>query len=801
MSHNSLNYNFGFNNFKELNPPSQNFSHNSLLNRNNKINFDIPKPFSNKTTNNISVNLNQRQLSNNLDNPSVYNTYYSNFQSPAHQIPYKINSLNSNISNNLFVRYNPILNQIGQNNSLGNINNMSFYPIQYNSNINNSISNSISNNMTNATSSSNTTFSNQYLNNNEKYFNNASYSQNSFFRNNFDRRNYSSYDSQSRDNERRKKEEYSLVLKQQIEEKKRRNLLEKQKQAEEDLKYEKKYQEYLLKQEEKNLRKNNKNINNISYNIRNINIPKKNYNTNNINNLGNNTEYITDFHNKNNNSIYFNTNNNMNLNQKINSINNKAININNNNINFFMLDRNQKRPITSSIAQTGLGIIGNINNASKPIQLKNDKLNFPFISHRNNIMNNKEQNRNQKKGHIRANSYNLKKSRDTKKKFDEYSNIYSIVDKVNFKGISYRSKYENEIDDKDNKDKDNYMNNKEFEENQLKNKSKLVVSKINNNEEKNNNKSRQVKDNDNKNNDYKNNEIIIDKQKEKLDNKIIKNENGEKNNTIDIEKIQKKENIINETKNENKIISKQKIIDNKENNKDNNIDNDDIDNNNNKDNEINYEILNKCYYKEENSFLDFDNFSEINKSSSSLKNTDKKQEKIELKILEENTNKKELPDKILNKSLQKNQDNYDDICNIRYHEEEENKYIKNDNDNENIKESFKLSENEINKRLNFFDESSTLSKKGKEKNNKKEEEDDLVQEKPDDYSNENINLKDEFNINENINSKEKENENKKKLEEEIKQNMKESETLKDSYCDKLIKNMDEYRKMINSNEA
>ena len=167
--------------------------------------------------------------------------------------------------------------------------------------------------------------------------------------------------------------------------------------------------------------------------------------------------------------------------------------------------------------------------------------------------------------------------------------------------------------------------------------------------------------------------------------------------------------------------------------------------------------------------------------------------------MEENTNKKELPDKILNKSLQKNQDNFDDICNIRYHEEEENKYIKNENDNENIKESFKLSENEINKRLNFFDESSTLSKKGKEKNNKKEEEDDLVQEKPDDYSNENI--KDEFNINENINSKEKENENKKKLEEEIKQNMKESETLKDSYCDKLIKNMDEYRKMINSNEA
>jgi hypothetical protein len=39
------------------------------------------------------------------------------------------------------------------------------------------------------------------------------------------------------------------------------------------------------------------------------------------------------------------------------------------------------------------------------------------------------------------------------------------------------------------------------------------------------------------------------------------------------------------------------------------------------------------------------------------------------------------------------------------------------------------------------------------------------------------------------------------IEKELKRNMKESETLKDSYCDKLIKNMDEYRKMVNSNES
>ena len=141
MSHNSLHYNFGPKNFKEINPPPQNYiQNNNIFNRNNKINFYIPKPFSNKTTNNFSLNLNQKQLSNNGDNTPVYNTYYSNFQSQGNQIPYKINSLNANISNNIFARYNPILNQIGQNNSLGNTNNTSSYPIKYN-NTNNSISN------------------------------------------------------------------------------------------------------------------------------------------------------------------------------------------------------------------------------------------------------------------------------------------------------------------------------------------------------------------------------------------------------------------------------------------------------------------------------------------------------------------------------------------------------------------------------------------------------------------------------------------------------------------------------------
>ena len=51
-----------------------------------------------------------------------------------------------------------------------------------------------------------------------------------------------------------------------------------------------------------------------------------------------------------------------------------------------------------------------------------------------------------------------------------------------------------------------------------------------------------------------------------------------------------------------------------------------------------------------------DNFSEINQSSTSIKNTAKKQENKEIKYQE--SNKKEIPDKILNKSLQKNQENF-----------------------------------------------------------------------------------------------------------------------------------------------
>ena len=111
-----------------------------------------------------------------------------------------------------------------------------------------------------------------------------------------------------------------------------------------------------------------------------------------------------------------------------------------------------------------------------------------------------------------------------------------------------------------------------------------------------------------------------------------------------------------------------------------------------------------------------------------------------------------------------------------------------------------MTESEINKRLNFFDETSTLlnPEKAQEEKPKIDDEEDLVQEKPEDYSNNddeiinNESIKEDnnnyFNSNNNINNN---------IEDELKRNMKASETLKDSYGDKLVKNMDQLRKMIN----
>ena len=490
MSYNIINYNFDLNNFKNTNQLQAKDLHTNLFNRNNKINVNNQNQNSNKTANNFSYNFIEQKQFNNKKKNHIYNTYYSNFQSQGNQIQYKLNTLNydsipdyrgfnsnkiqniSNITNNI-LRYNPILNQISQNSI---INSTTSYPIQYNS-ISNNITNAISsypiqnNNViptnlnVNKTNNNFNTIGNKFFNN----FNYNSQSNNAFFSNNLYKKNYSSYDYQLKDNERKKKEEYSDILKKQIEENIKRKFLEKQKQLEEDLKYEQKYRDYVRQQELEKIFKKIDLNSNLSYNIKKLNLPKTIYNSNNNKKLTstNAGDFINSF-NKNNNSIYFN--NNISNSPHINNINSKAININNNNINFFMFDRNQNKrpitsPITSSIAQNGLGIINNINYNINQINLNDkmkknsrDKISFPFISNKNNNIfnNNINELKTQHKNYSRANSYNIKKSKGKKKnefKIKEYSNIYSILDKINFNGITYRSKYEKLDEIKEKRDK------------------------------------------------------------------------------------------------------------------------------------------------------------------------------------------------------------------------------------------------------------------------------------------------------------------------------------------------------------
>ena len=82
-------------------------------------------------------------------------------------------------------------------------------------------------------------------------------------------------------------------------------------------------------------------------------------------------------------------------------------------------------------------------------------------------------------------------------KTNEYSNIYSIIDKINLTGITYRSKYEN-IDDKEKgkANKEEMIKKIDNKNKKLKNISKLVISKVKKEEKNNNNvtekKSKQI---------------------------------------------------------------------------------------------------------------------------------------------------------------------------------------------------------------------------------------------------------------------------------------------------------------------
>ena len=104
--------------------------------------------------------------------------------------------------------------------------------------------------------------------------------------------------------------------------------------------------------------------------------------------------------------------------------------------------------------------------------------------------------------------------------------------------------------------------------------------------------------------------------------------------------------------------------------------------------------------------------------------------------------------------------------------------------------------------MNFFEDNSSFNNTKKEKEINEEE--DLVQEHPDEEDFDKISINERSNNNDNFfNSKEdsinfnKTNKNNIKNE-LINQKVKESETLKDSYCDLLVKNMELYRNICNS---
>ena len=155
--------------------------------------------------------------------------------------------------------------------------------------------------------------------------------------------------------------------------------------------------------------------------------------------------------------------------------------------------------------------------------------------------------------------------------------------------------------------------------------------------------------------------------------------------------------------------------------------------------------------------------------------------------------KKEINEKILNKSIQKNT-NFDDICNVRYSEEFENnenkdkdnktkndlKQSKNKKDNDNEINNVKVSNN-----LNENKKSTLLNEKKEDK--AKNDESDLVQEKPEDYDDDDDNI----NIGDNSNAENKSGVNK----------VQQSEALNDSFCDEIIKNMDNYRNIRDSKNS
>ena len=389
------------------------FEYTNLFNQshsNNNINRNIPAQI-NSTNKNLFLHNTQYKIR------DLNYTNYSNFYRETNNQPYplnnnfqnihNINTINNNFQNQNLFRYNDLNTQKNEMNytniSNGNDNNMystqqkrSYSEINRRSTpINGGIDYSQSNkrlfngipinysehNFYHGKNTINQEFNNNNynvakvnqsspINNNNIITNNNKYNYNS---SNNTINNFYEEMQKEKEKERRQKENYSEILKKQIEEKKKRKEIEKQKEKEYDLRIEKQYQEYLKQQKE--IENNNQNNNQNDFEKYSIKRPISNrekpisdiINEMNINNMNNSKQNIQLIVNK----------------EKIKNRTNYN-NFNSDNFNEETKTRNKGSTASSSFINSGKGIIDSFYKQIKSIEEFQNDFNNPLT---NNIPN------------------------------------------------------------------------------------------------------------------------------------------------------------------------------------------------------------------------------------------------------------------------------------------------------------------------------------------------------------------------------------------------------------------------------
>ena len=300
--------------------------------------------------NDIYLQNNESSLTN------ISNEYNNNIYSSQQRRSYsEINRRNTPIN----IEFNTIQNKNKFfNNRIINYSDQNFYNVR--NNINQFYNNNSKYEKPNLNQSSPiTNISNDIINNNMDY-NSSNNTINNF------------YEQIQREKERKQKEDYSQILRQQIEEKRKRKELERQKEKEYDLKMERQYQEYLKKQKEIENNENNLYENNI------IKRP-----------ISNREKTINDILNQNNNINSTINNSNQNSFQTLEPENRKNLtnynNFNKNNINEETTSRNKRTTTSSSsFMNSGKGIIDSFNKKPKTVDEFNKALNINNIEFSDN---------------------------------------------------------------------------------------------------------------------------------------------------------------------------------------------------------------------------------------------------------------------------------------------------------------------------------------------------------------------------------------------------------------------------------